>query len=169
MEIFKEIPNFPDYMVSNLGNVKSLARIIQRENNSDMRQSERILKTSFDDSGYKQVNLYLDKKANKKRIHQLVAMAFLGHKPSGHSLIVDHIDNDPSNNNLENLQLTTPRINTSKDRKGGTSKYIGVSWSMSVKKWMTSIRINSKQTCIGYFKCELAAAKAYQDKLKEIC
>jgi alkyl hydroperoxide reductase subunit AhpF len=95
-------------------------------------------------------------------------MAFLGHVPNGQKLVVDHIDGDKLNNNLNNLQVITNRENTSKDRSGGTSKYVGVSWSKQNKKWKAQIRIDGKQIYIGHFTNDIDASQAYQKKLKEI-
>jgi len=39
-------------------------------------------------------------------VHRLVAAAFIGPCPEGHH--VHHIDNDPSNNFIENLRYVTP-------------------------------------------------------------
>ena len=49
-----------------------------------------------------------------------------------HKLVVDHINNDPLDNRLENLQLISHRYNLSKDKKGGSSKFTGVSWDKRV-------------------------------------
>ena len=52
------------------------------------------------------------KALNQRRlwfIHQLVAMAFIGDCPKGH--MVNHIDNDPSNNYWSNLEYVTARGN----------------------------------------------------------
>ena len=43
-----------------------------------------------------------------------------------------------------------------------------MSWLKSSGQWMSTISINGKQNYLGLFDCELAAAKAYQDKLKDI-
>jgi hypothetical protein len=96
----------------------------------------------------------------------LVAMAFLNHKPCGHKLVVDHIDNNPLNDRLYNLQVITHRQNCSKDKKG-TSKYTGVTWEKRINKWKAHIRINSKLKYLGYFTDELKAANAYKKALEE--
>ena len=54
-------------------------------------------------------------------VHHLVAYVFLNFKASGitygNSLIIDHIDNNKTNNNLSNLQVITHKENIRKDRK----------------------------------------------------
>jgi hypothetical protein len=102
-----------------------------------------------------------------KRIHKLVAMAFLGHIPAGYNLVVDHIDNNPLNNRLDNLQLISQRENTSKDKKGGTSDFIGV-FNKSSSKWASAIRINNKIINLGSFDTEQEASEYYQKALESI-
>lgn len=58
MEIWKTIPNYEDYQVSNLGNVKSLKW-----------GKERILKGALDDKGYFNVVILKDK--NKKLLEYI--------------------------------------------------------------------------------------------------
>jgi len=156
MEIWKKIKDYPDYEVSNLGNVKSLKF-----------NKERILKALNDGRGYLTVSLLKNGKGKKKKIHQLVAMAFLNHIPNYNNIVVDHINNIPTDNRLENIQLISCRENSSKDRKNGTSKYTGVSWHKKTKKWESKIRINGKVKFLGLFNCEIEASKAYQEALKK--
>ena len=101
-------------------------------------------------------------------MHILVAMAFLGHKPDGHKIVVDHINGDKLNNRLENLQLITNRENVSKDRNGCSSKFVGVHWDKSTSKWKAHIAIEGKQKHLGRFSNELQAAEAYQLELNKI-
>lgn len=95
-EVWKKVERFEDYEVSNLGRVKSFKF-----------GKQKILKLSLDSAGYYRVNLSIDNKKTGVRVHQLVAIAFLNHKADGNNLVVDHIDNNPLNNRLENLQILT--------------------------------------------------------------
>jgi len=131
-------------------------------------QPEKILKNILGNNGYFAVNLYLNGKIKTFIVHQLVAIAFLNHTPNGYKLVVDHIDNDPLNNNLDNLQIITQRDNTSKDKKGGSSKFTGVFIHKQTGKWRALININDKLTHLGLFNCELAASQAYQKALKQL-
>ena len=155
-EIFKDIPNYEGmYQVSNLGRVKSLKF-----------NKEKILKLGLGGCGYLIV-AFCKGKQKTINVHQLVAIAFLNHKPNGNNgLIVDHKDNNPLNNRLENLQLISHRENLSKDRKGCSSKYIGVCWSKKDNKWVSSISINGERKHLGLFKCELEASAEYQKELE---
>ena len=164
-EIFKDVVGYEGlYQVSNLGNVKSLPR--ERCNlNGCWMTKEKILKPA-PTNGYFGVGLWIDGINKSRRIHQLVAEAFLNHTPCGFDLVVDHINNDKLDNRLENLQLITCRENNSKD-KISASKYTGVSQKKNEIKWTSQIQINDKYIHIGTFKCELAASVAYQKALED--
>ena len=95
-------------------------------------------------------------------------MAFLNHTPNGNKLVVDHINDDKTDNRLDNLQVVTQRINTCKTQDRYTSNYKGVSLYKRTNKWISKININGKLIHLGYFNCELSAALAYQNKIKEI-
>lgn len=157
-EVWKDVLGYEGgYQVSNLGNVKSL-----RFN------KEKILKPNVGSHGYLYVILYNKGKVKNIRVHQLVAMAFLNHTPDGYNgLIVDHIDNNPLNNRLYNLQLVTARHNVSKDRSG-SSKYTGVCWHKLKNKWISSITINGETKHLGYFDNEEEASEYYQAALKSL-
>lgn len=103
-EIYKWIPGYEDnYKVSNLGNIKSYKR-----------KKEALLNPSTYNNGYKVVSL----EGKRYLVHQLVAIAFLGHKPDGHNLVIDHVDGNCLNNNLKNLNITTQIKNVYKGKKG---------------------------------------------------
>lgn len=96
MEIFKDIEGYEGlYQVSNLGRVK---RIQTRYGNAQ----ERILKAQKNSWGYLYVYLYKDGKPKWKKVHRLVAEAFIPN-PNGLPQ-VNHKDEDKTNNNVENLE-----------------------------------------------------------------
>lgn len=157
-EIFKDVPDYEGiYQVSNLGRVKSIKF-----------NKEKILKPSVNNRGYSYVNLCNKEKVKNVRIHQLVAITFLNHELCGYKLVVDHKDNNPLNNNVNNLQLVTARYNSSKDKKGGSSNYTGVSWDKDSNKWASQIKINGKSKNLGRFNSEKEASEYYQAALKSI-
>ena len=157
-EIWKNIESYEGlYQVSNLGRVKSLKY-----------NKQRILKTPSDAYGYSVCNLSSKGKQKIFKVHKLVAMAFLNHTPNGHNTVVDHINNLKIDNRLENLQITSQRENTSKDKKKGSSKYVGVYWKKNCNKWVSKIWINGKSKHLGRFTDEMEAAKSYQNALKSL-
>ena len=160
-EIFKDIPNYEGvYQVSNLGRVKRIFK----------GGREKFNKLTKLNNGYLAVQLSLNNKGKIFQVHQLVAMAFLNHKPCGHLLVVDHIDNNPLNNALSNLQVITHRKNVSKINKRNkaySSQYTGVTWHKVARKWISQIQINGKTKYLGLFSDELDAYKAYEKTLNE--
>lgn len=96
-------------------------------------------------------------------MHRLIAGA-----PKG--LLVDHRDHNGLNNRKSNLRLCTRKENRRNRRpnRGGTSKYKGVCWSKSSKKFRAAINHNGKRYNLGYFDDEIAAAKAYDKKAREL-
>lgn len=168
IEIFKDIRNFEGmYQVSNFGNVKSLPRKMTN-GNSFFISKERILKINKNTQGYSRVVLWKDGKHKNCSIHQLVAITFLGHEPCGHNLVVDHINDNISDNRLDNLQIITNRENTCKTQGRYSSKYKGVCWHKRDKKWRSEITIKNKKVYLGYFKDEHQAHLAYQNALQNI-
>ena len=160
VEVWRDIPTYEGlYQVSNLGNVRSL--------NYRRTGNVKNLVLNKNSSGKKCVDLYKDGFRFSLYAHVLVAIAYLSHKPNGHKIVVDHINNKPLNNKLYNLQLITQRLNASKDRKG-TSKHTGVCWDKNNNKWFVSIVINGSNKFLGRFTEEKDAAQAYQNELKKI-
>jgi hypothetical protein len=163
-ELWKDIPNYEGlYQVSNLGSVKSLS--------NDKKRKEKILKPSKDGKGYYIISLCKEGGKKTIRVHVLVAMAFLGHKPDGTMKIVpDHKDTDKLNNRADNLELITNRENIERYwlTQKSSSQYIGVNWDKKINKWRAQIYIDGKLKHLGYFTDEYEAHLAYQKALKEI-
>lgn len=105
IEIWKDIPNYEGYQVSNLGRVKSLERIDARGH----KRKEKILKTARDRYGYYQVGLCKNSIEKKYLVHRLVWIAFNGTIPEG--LQVNHINEVKTDNRLSNLNLMTAKEN----------------------------------------------------------
>lgn len=77
-------------------------------------------------------------------------------------LQVDHIDGNPLNNQKSNLRLCTNKNNsTNSDTKRGKSGFKGVSWHKGMGGWRVRVRKDNKELQVGYFKCPIEAAKAY--------
>lgn len=101
-EIWKPIPGYLNYKVSNLGRVKSIDRCVHK--NGDFRNGH-ILKPIKKKRGYLEVNLSERGKRKACKIHRLVMLAFVGDCPEG--IQVNHIDEDKTNNRLDNLEYVT--------------------------------------------------------------
>jgi hypothetical protein len=102
-EIWKDVIGYEGlYQVSNLGNVKVLKRIKYNYKGKHIAK-EKILKPGIT-HGYARVVLTKDGVRYTKKVHRLVASAFLGEQKD---LCVNHIDSNRSNNNIENLEWVT--------------------------------------------------------------
>lgn len=113
--MFEEWRNIPGYegkyQVSNLGNVKSLPRTRKSKAGSISEVKGRILKQNTDKDGYKNVALCMDGRLKYFRVHRLVAAAFI---PNPDNLpMINHKDENPANNCVENLEWCTNSYNTS--------------------------------------------------------
>jgi len=158
MEIWKDIPKYEGYyQVSNLGRVKSFKK-----------NKITILKNRDNKRGYYQVDLYLNGTKKSRNVHQLVAITFLNHKPHGHNVVVNHINNDKLDNSLSNLELISQRENANLKHIPSSSKYVGVSWDKKNKKWISRIRVNKSNKYLGGFDTEIEASNAYQAFLQQI-
>jgi hypothetical protein len=167
-EVWYDIPNFAGYyQVSNYGNVKSLSRVVLNKGIHPFKSKEKLLKPTKDGWGYLSVKLRKENKNFNIKCHQLVAIAFLGHKINGVKIVVDHVDNNKLNNHVSNLQLVSNRVNTSKDRKS-LSKYIGVSFRKKENKWTANIRLDGKNKNLGFYNNEEDAAIAYQKEFSKL-
>lgn len=176
-EIYKDIIGYEGlYQVSNLGNVKNLERKVKctRNGKQALRTvKEKVLK--FGKQGrYLRVTLSKNCVRADVSVHRLVAKAFLNiesdfkYLKHGEQMVVDHIDNNPWNNNADNLQLITHRENISKDRKNTNGKYTGVSWHKESEKWRARIGINKKRVCLGLHGTREEARDAYIEAKNKI-
>lgn len=77
--------------------------------------------------------------------------------------LIDHVNNDPSDNKWSNLREATAAQNSCnrKSLSGSTSNYLGVCWDKSRGKWMAGIRIDGRKKLLGRFVSEVEAARAY--------
>lgn len=165
-EIWKDIPNYEGlYQASSMGRVRSLTRLTEFISGRIGILNGRIRKVHISNDGYYKTCLCKNGKQKSFRIHQLVAMAFLGHEICGHKMVINHIDSNRLNNKLENLEVVTSRENCAKRVLPKTSKYVGVSWCSERGKWKAQIKINGKGIMLGRFKTEEEAYNAYQNEL----
>lgn len=109
-EIWRDIQGYEGlYQISNLGNVKSVKRIVKRGTNFKP-VNERILKAG-DNDGYKYIILSKSGKTKTGWIHRLVAQAFI---PNPDNLpCINHKDENPSNNAVDNLEWCNYSYNNS--------------------------------------------------------
>jgi len=167
MEIWKDIPRYEGkYQVSDKGRVKSMERVVKCRGGKTKINKEKYLKPrEFEGRNY--VGLYNGKGVCKRfYINVLMGITFLNHNhDGGNTMVVDHIDNNPMNNVIENLQIISTRMNTSKDKKNTSSKYTGVCWSKKHNKWKSQIQLNGKHLSLGLFVSEKEASEYYENAI----
>ena len=82
---------------------------------------------------------------------------------------VDHINGDTLDNRKANLRICTRADNTYNSRSRiATSLYKGVSFHNLTKKWAAQISYKHKKRHISLFEHQVRAAKAYDDRAKEL-
>ena len=104
-ETIKEIKGIPDYHISNEGIVYS-TKISPRYNpKGDMR----VLRPRTHPSGYMYCGFFVGKGPNKqrlwRRVHRVVAEAFIGKIPKGKE--INHKNLDKHCNSVDNLEIVT--------------------------------------------------------------
>lgn len=104
MTEWKDIPNYENiYQASADGQIRTVpGKVTRNAKFSERHWKTRILKQKTDKGGYKRVSLWKNAKSNDLLVHRLVAETFIP-KIKGKDLI-NHIDGNPSNNRVENLE-----------------------------------------------------------------
>lgn len=132
---WKQIKDYEGlYEVSNDGRVRRLRFINGSHNFEKIKECKQTLNTW----GYMTVNLSKNGKSNTKRVHRLVANAFLGES----ELQIDHIDGNKQNNRLDNLEYVTAKENTNRAWNKGIAKYTDERKEklrkIALEKWKTN-------------------------------
>lgn len=109
LEIWKPVVGYEGlYEVSNIGRVKSLERYVNDRGGFKLLK-ERILKEVQSRSGHLKVKLSKNSMSKLYFTHRLVAQAFI---PNPDNLpVINHKDEDPINNRVENLEWCTVAYN----------------------------------------------------------
>jgi hypothetical protein len=155
MEEYKIIEGFENYSVSNFGNVKN-------------NKTGKIINPRLNRNGYYIIDLHKNGKRKTFKVHRLVALTFIPNpenKPS-----IDHINNDRTNNNVNNLRWCTNSENSYNTglSKTNTSGIKGVCFHKQHKKWQVQITHTGKNYHLGYFENLEDAKRARQEKAKEL-
>lgn len=109
-EIWRDIKGFEGfYQVSNLGRVRSVDRYFVNKRGQRRFYPSKILKQGLSKNGYPQVNLKKKNTYKCRKVHRLVATAFINNPM--HLTQVNHIDENKMNNNVNNLEWCTASYN----------------------------------------------------------
>lgn len=131
------------YEVSNFGNVRSLSRIVNHKCGKQLKQGKPLKLLKLDKSkNYLSFRTSLNSQQNFFLIHKAVWESFHGKVPDGYE--INHIDENPLNNRLDNLNLLTHKQNMSWGTiKEKQSKPI-IQCSLNdefIKEWSSAIEI----------------------------
>ena len=119
-EIWKDIPDYEGYQVSNCGRVRTNNKITYTKKHGKRIWKNRILKfkTKTIEKSYKtgyRVDLWKNNKNKTFLVARLVAFTFFNEDINNHNLTVDHIDGNRLNNNLNNLELVSLKENIKRE------------------------------------------------------
>jgi hypothetical protein len=157
------------YKINKKGQVLSLSRELWNGKVFHL-SKERILSSVIANCNgvkYFVINLRKDNKNKRKYIHRLLAETFIENPLN--LKVVNHIDNDSTNNDLSNLEWVSHDYNIShgwsfKEKK---SKYPGLSIN-TAGRWRLRITINGKMFGLGTYDTEEEAYSVYLQKRKEL-
>ena len=153
IEIWKTVPDFPDYKISTFGRVWS-NKIKNKKGECfgylACRRGTRI-KNGKKELEYKQFTCRNDKTVKELRVHRLVA-SFI---PNPKNLpYIDHIDRDKTNNNISNLRWVTPRENNNNVDKFQCSRSQGY-------KFRAVVRTDLNDNVLEHYECIRDAKREY--------
>ena len=157
-EEWKQIIDYPNYSISNFGNVRN--------------DKTRKLVKSFERKGHSSTQLRFYRRGGPAlTIHKLVALNFIENSNPELFTQVDHIDRNTFNNHYTNLRWVTPSQNSFNRRN---KKNIKGAYKQG-NRWRCIINHkNTGRQNIGYFATEEEAGLAYNqfiiaNNLEEFC
>ena len=123
------IQSYEDYIIYPDGDIYS-------------KYTNRYLNPRPNKKGYKRIDLYKNGKPKPFSVHRLIALHYIpnpDNKPC-----VDHIDGNPSNNNIKNLRWVTSQENLNAFKSIQSNNISGIkniSYDKTYDKWIYSKRI----------------------------
>lgn len=132
------------YQVSSSGRVRSLDRVVTYKDGHSQRLPGKLLNINYDDSGYVIVTLYKSGQPKVFGVHRLVAEAFL---PNPDTLAeVNHLDRNPANNCVANLEWISHRNNVIHACR------TGVNYCYRIRHLESGLEFWSAEECGRHFK-----------------
>jgi hypothetical protein len=114
MSEWRRVPEFPNYEISDTGEIRALAYVDAR----GWRRKPRAIRGGIDGSGYRQVKLVNERGGRMRKVHRLLAAAWHGPCPEG--MECRHLDGNRLHNTPDNLRWGTPRENGQDAIRHGT-------------------------------------------------
>ena len=106
-EIWKEVPQYEDYLVSTFGNIKN--------------KKGNLLKKNLVEKGYFHITLYKNGIPKTFKVHRIVAISFLDNKMNKKE--VNHINGIKTDNRVDNLEWCTRTENNRHAIENGLLKF----------------------------------------------
>ncbi len=157
--VLKPISGFENYSISPIGEIWS-----------DF-GGGRLLNPKPNATGYLSVSLSGPRGQRTFAVHRLVWDSY-GSEPhqGGSHRHIHHMDGDPTNNDIANLDYVAAAVNArdTKLNKTNTSGFRGVSQQPGSKRWRALTRIDGIQKSLGTFDTPEEASAAYEDKFNEL-
>ena len=148
-ETWLPIAGFPSYEVSCWGRVRRVVDLALKSARQDK-------------DGYLLIDLYLAGRQYTKRVHQLVAKAFV----IGVGAEVDHIDLNRAHNYAHNLQWSDRARNQRNKKPVGKSGILGVRYRIKGNSWQAFASRDNRFISIGHFMTAAEAVTARKEYLK---
>lgn len=162
--IWKPILGFEGlYEINNIGEIKSLDRVHKNVSYNARLTRSKFLKPNINNSGYLNVRLKdSDENVKTYLVHRLVALSFI--RNTENKEYVNHIDGNKLNNNINNLEWSTPSENNFHSIKSNLNKctrsvIMVNSLSKEIIKIFPSLHEADRQTGIDYRKIYRACTK----------
>lgn len=142
-ETWKSLPNYENrYAISNYGRIKNI-------------KNRRMRVSSVNHNGYAVITLKTNGIPKTYKIHILVWEVF-GDTPRK-NLTIDHIDNDKTNNHIDNLQLLSMRDNIVKAKNFYKKSGLPTGVSRKNSKYQSALTVDGRSYYLGVFNCPTAA------------
>lgn len=155
-EIWLPVPGYSLYEVSNYGRIRS--------NNPKTHKNPIIMRQYPDKDGHLKIRLYLNGSVKNFFVHRIVASAFI---PNPQQLpVVNHKDENPANNHVDNLEWCTVQENTiynnMPDRRADALRRPIVQMDMSgtvIRVWSGQAQIQAETGFCGSNICGVCKGK----------
>ena len=167
MRIWKDIKGYEGiYQVSNDGCVRTF---LKKDGlvGYKLCDKPKMMAIINKDNGYKYVTLSKNGKRHNHYVHRLVAEAFMGDIPNGY--VINHLDYDRTNNNVENLEITTQLGNIDHSRtRMQTPRPSGADYYICYREKQNNYEVTVCRKYLGRYATLEEARKARDEYIEKI-